>query len=136
MAKGPAKTIIPNFIKETLKNIELVEKKVSFEIFKRVVLRTPVKSGRARGGWHISINKREYFFDDDFVDKNGGTVLQTVLQVLNTLKPGKESTIFFTNNVPYILFLEDGDSTQAPRGMVRVSITQFVNAVNRAARTV
>jgi len=39
------------------------------------------------------------------------------------------STIF--NDVEYIVFLEEGSSTQAPNGMVKVSIRKMIIDINR-----
>ena len=45
---------IAKFINKTNVNLDLVIRKIIFEVFKRIVLRTPCDTGRARGGWQVA----------------------------------------------------------------------------------
>ena len=41
---------------------------------------------------------------------------------------------FIVNNLPYAIPLEYGHSTQAPNGMVRITVERFQQIVDAAAR--
>ena len=92
------------------------QKKIALEVFVRVVRRTPVDTGRARGGWQISI-------DNIPSEETGSTSAPGENEALSALAGlGQNQTVFISNNVPYILFLEEGSSTQAPNGMLALAL--------------
>lgn len=98
----------------------------AFEVFKRVVMRTPVDTGQARSNWLVTLNHET----DDVKNaeitkkkitrgKNKGKIKlkvklgQTATQTLNNGKSTIEATkgddtIFIQNNLPYIGMLEYG----------------------------
>lgn len=95
---------------------------ISFEALRRVIMKTPVDTGRARGNWHIGINAPGRGPDD--VDKGGGGAVSRGARALAFLPPFP--TVFISNNLPYIEALEDGHSRkQAPSGMVKVTIEEL-----------
>jgi len=92
---------LARFENKTKQKLLVVPRKVALEILRRVVMRTPVLSGRARGSWQTTV----------------GAPME--------------------NHVPYIQRLEDGYSTQAPAGMVKITVAEFegiVEAMGRAAQ--
>jgi len=95
---------IEAFTKKTEVITLSVFKKVSFDVFGRVVRRTPVDTGRLKGNWHITPN----------------------------ITLGKR--VFISNNLPYAQAIEDGHSKQAPAGMVKVTVAEFLPIVNKAVR--
>jgi len=115
-----------SFSKDIKKWTEKAEKAALFvfrgtalDIFSKVILRTPVDTGRARGNWQCSLN-----------NPASGEVTGTGRSALGRAKSatGKAKvtdTIYLINNLPYIKKLEYGSSQQAPRGMVRVTISEF-----------
>ena len=80
------------------------------------------RPGRARGGWQVAIGRTT---DNDIerIDPSGSTALSSGLAVIKTAKPF--DVVFIYNNVPYIRELEEGSSTQAPNGMVKLTIAQL-----------
>lgn len=91
------------------------------EVFKNIIMMTPVDSGRAKGNWQCTIG--EPFEGED----DSGSVEK--MQSAVPKKAGK--VVFLTNNVPYIQRLEyDAHSKQAPSGMVRVSLALFEGVLN------
>lgn len=92
-------------------------------IFTEIINRNPVDTGRSRGNWFCTINApsdaAEY---DNFRD--GGSTQDEMLAVVNSAPDF--CNIMLSNNIHYILFLEDGGSKQAPAGMVSVAIDTFV----------
>lgn len=108
-------------------------KKVALELLTRIVEKTPVDTGRARGNWQVAVNTGAGSADISRIDKSGeaeaslsqGTSvsIDAGYSALADLKPF--STIVIFNNVEYIVALEHGHSQrQAPQGMVALSIAE------------
>lgn len=105
-------------------------RKIAFDLFSSIVKKTPVDTGRARGAWEVGLDrsstKRAKKGKTSVVGKQADA-----LRKLSQFKIGQ--SIFITNNVDYIVFLEMGTSTQAPRGMVKLSIGE-IRAAFRGVR--
>lgn len=84
---------------------------------------TPVKTGRARGNWVISIGNQDIRQLQRL--NPSGEPIQIELSKLENSKPG--DTINISNNLTYIQSLEDGTSTQAPEGFVRLNLQTLEN---------
>ena len=76
----------------------------AFELFKRVVIKTPVDTGAARQNWLVTLNSETDEFDTS--KKKGGRVLIDGKRVIKGAK-GDEK-IIIQNNLPYIRMLEYG----------------------------
>lgn len=108
-----------------------VLRKVSLDIFSRIIMRTPVDTGRLRGNWQATLDKPA----NSEIDRLGsgpalGAMTQTVL--------GAESPTMFhlSNTLPYAARIEyEGHSkVQAPAGMVRVTLVEFQSIVEDVLR--
>jgi nucleoid DNA-binding protein len=131
-------------------------RKVALTLIKKVVERTPVDTGRARGNWQVSLNTPRNS-EIGRKDKTGEKVKAEAQSLItNKFFEGNadKTVIWLANNVPYILVLEFGQfvpkdpgpskdkrkdrfgqvlvkggfSVQAPHGMVDVSLGE-VNAM-------
>lgn len=101
----------------------LVHKKIALELFARIVLRTPVDTGRLRGNWQAAVN---VFAPGtlDTTDPGGGETIRAATGIVTGATPF--ATLTLTNNLPYAARIEyDNWSKQAPAGMVRVSVAEF-----------
>lgn len=101
----------------TVNQIRLLQIKISLEALRRIVLKMPVDTGRARGNWQTTINKipdGEKFSDNPVVEGTATILAVPPFAVVN-----------ITNNVPYIVFLENGSSQQAANGMVGVTLEEL-----------
>lgn len=85
-----------------------------------VVTRTPVDTGRARANWQAS-NGAPVLDQLDTTD--AGKALSQGRGVID--QAPKFATTYITNNLDYIQFLEEGSSSQAPQGMVAVTIEEL-----------
>jgi len=94
-----------------------LQRMISLEALKRIVLKTPVDTGRARGNWQTTINIPAVG------EKWDNTNIAAGATIIGTLK--SFGTIFISNNLVYILPLEHGHSKQAPHGMVAVTIEEL-----------
>jgi len=99
-----------------------VTRMIGIEVLKRVILKTPVDTGRARGNWFVSIGAASDAADGA-EDKSGQRSINAGSAVITGLT--KAQSIYLVNNLPYIGALENGHSSQAPVGMVAVTIAEI-----------
>lgn len=111
------------FTEELLpEQVVLFHKKLTLEALARVVRRTPVDTGRARGNWQATIGSPATG-QVDAVDRGGGETVAAGARAIAKLPP--YSVSFLTNNVPYAQRLEEGWSQQAPKGMVALTFAEL-----------
>lgn len=121
---------ISRFVEKAKGNVDLVFRKISIEVFKRVILKSPVLTGRFRANWQVAIGSvpaGTLQIDDKAGTATIAKVTATALQV----QAGQIITL--VNNLAYALPLEYGHSKQAPNGMVRLTVLEFGGIVNKAA---
>lgn len=116
--------------------LNLVVRKVSFDLFARIIMRTPVDTGRARANWFASVNSAsiETTEDTDPGPVNGqgtGDSAARARAQAVTLQAKAGDRIFLMNSLPYILALEDGHSKQAAAGMVKVTLQDYPGIVRK-----
>lgn len=121
---------ISKFVAKTKIKAETVVRRIAFDSFSRVIRRTPVDTGRARANWQVALG---------FLPQGQTLAGSATFGNLSNYKLG--DVIFLANNVPYIGVLEYGGypkspkggagktiggfSTQAPAGMVGVTMTEM-----------
>lgn len=119
----------------------LVKRKVALAILQPIVTATPVGNptlwsaqarrrvrpgyvgGRARGNWFVSIGT-QYAGTTKEVDPNGGRTIQRGQAVINSSAP--LAAIHITNNLPYIVPLNQGHSKQAPAAFVEMAVAKGI----------
>lgn len=142
----------------TSETVRTVQKKITFDLLAGVVRRTPVDEGRARGGWQVGVNEapqpRPTPVDPGKkVGDPTGAALTAAIPKLEKLPD--YAIVFLVNDVPYIVVLDQGlfdpanpgpskdprkgrrgkilvqggFSTQAPAGMVDVTIASIAAEV-------
>jgi hypothetical protein len=133
------------FEKLALDNVEKTFRGTVLDVFSAVVAATPVGNkstwknpqaapkgytgGRLRGNWQTSIGRAK----SGAVDRKGGAGPKR--EVENAVSRLKSSdTITMANNLPYAHAVEYGHSSQAKRGMVRVTLRNFRRLVTANAR--
>lgn len=99
-----------------------LQRKVVLEALRRIVLRTPVDTGRARGNWQTTIS-HPATGQLETVDKQGDDTINKGLAAIATLPPYQ--VVYIANNLEYIEFLEEGSSEQAPDGMVKMTVEEL-----------
>ena len=98
---------------------------IAVDLWSRIILRTPVDIGIARGGWIASLGEPSEF-SPIRIDKEGSATIAEAIAVLSPTRNPFEP-LFLSNNVIYIQPLEDGHSRiQAPQGMVAVSLEEVM----------
>lgn len=123
---GDAKTFALELDAEFREKVEdrLLEvvQKLGMELLQRIVMKTPVDTGRARGGWSVSIGNPSTG-ETGNIDRGGGETISRGAAVITGLT--ELQALWIVNNVEYVSFLEDGHSGQAPAGMVAVSLAEM-----------
>ena len=98
------------------------------DVASKVILRTAVDTGRARGNWQVSLNDPATDVLD-VEDKEGNT---TITAAMDKTEGATGNVWWLTNNLPYIQKLESGThSQQSPSGMVRVTLEEFESALKK-----
>lgn len=111
--------------------IETAVRKIAIDVFREVIMMSPVDTGRFRGNWQVAIGT----IPDGTVeidDKAGTATLAKVQAEALGLKAGE--TIFLVNNLPYARALEYGLSQQAPGGMIRLTVQRWKPIVEAVAQ--
>jgi hypothetical protein len=123
---------IARFVKKANGNVDLVVKKITFDVFSRVIRKTPVDTGRARGNWLCSTD------NPLTVQLSGARSAEATISDMGAiaLRQPAGGVVYLTNNLPYIHRLENGWSQQAPAGMVGTTLTELPYIVQVQAREV
>lgn len=111
-----------------------VIRKVAFDMSNGIIQKTPVKTGRARMNWALGIGTPNTQTTDS-VDPGGSAAANLILSGLADYDYESGNPIFITNSLPYIVPLENGHSTQAPNGMVKITVAEFQNYVEGAGKS-
>ena len=133
MALGSFELDIARFVEKAKGNIDLVVRKISLDLFSRVIEKSPVLTGRFRANWQVAIGSIPEG-TLDLTDPSGAATISRVQAVTLGLKAGDIVTL--VNNLPYARPLEYGHSKQAPAGMVRLSVSEYPQVVTQAASEV
>ena len=131
-----AASSIRNVAKNIRGNADLTVRKVALAIDQALVLSTPVDTGRARSNWQVNVAAPAEGVVTSFPKAEGdavglpGTSGTFAMQaaIANT-KGYSGGGIYITNNLPYIIPLNDGHSKQAEPGFVENAILNGIRAV-------
>ena len=101
-------------------------RRICLEALSRIVLKTPVDTGRARGNWNVGIGEIDETTDFELFDKTGSKSLRRGGKEIG--KYAREDgfpNVYISNNLPYANRLENGWSKQAPKGMVALTAIEL-----------
>lgn len=114
--------------------VEQIVRKLTLDIVANLVAApseggTPVDTGWARANWVPEIGRARTTTAGTYAQAAAGNA-STAEQQAGAAKilswKLKQGTIHVTNNVPYIIRLNEGSSRQAPRGFVQAAIAKAV----------
>lgn len=102
-------------------------RRVALLLLTGVTLGTPVDTGRARANWLVGVNapRRQ---TEGATDPTGQATLAQGEQVIAAARGDDE--VWLSNNLPYILKLNEGSSPQAPPGYIQDAIDASLDALN------
>ena len=110
------------------------------EVAARLIRKTPVKEGVARGNWNASIDAMDASWSPTRTDRQGHATLAKASNTAQRMKFFDGQTFYMTNAVPYIQVLDDGrrmvdgklqGSIQSPDGMSRPTIREMEPTIKR-----
>lgn len=136
-------TQIRTMAKRVVANTNALQRKVALAIDQALVTGTPVLTGRARNNWQIGIGGAPGgVLGPDVPKGKGATARKAALtasgasvtaDVLSrnaaAIATGKGEDIHLTNNLPYIVPLNEGHSKLAPAGFIELAIQAGSQAV-------
>ena len=99
------------------------------EALARIIELTPVDSGKARGGWGVTVagTGSEDPVSLPAPDKDGATTLRNGLtELLGYGRGGRFPVITINNSTPYIHILEYGSRGSAPHAMVSLVLAELM----------
>lgn len=114
------------FEEEVVDVVVAVHQKLALTALTRVVMMSPVDTGRFRGNWTVAIGAPN-MKNDYPADKNGSGVIAREAPTVTGIKGF--CTSWLSNNVPYAEALENGHSQQAPGGMVAITFAELSKIV-------
>jgi hypothetical protein len=106
--------------------LDTVTRKVTLDLFTAVVQKSPVDTGRFKGNWNVSTTTPNVSVSATVNGARGLTEAQKALGI------PAGGIAYLSNGLPYARRLEYGYSGQAPAGMVRLSVREFRQFVERA----
>lgn len=104
----------------------LITRKFGIDALSRIVMRSPVDTGRFRANWNVSFGA----FDTSTTeskDKSGGETIGRGTVTVNGMQ--RPLVVWISNSLPYAEALESGHSKQAPLGMVAVTFAELSSIV-------
>lgn len=117
---------LDRFADKTGIKLETIVRKVTFDLFSKVILRSPVDTGRFRANWNVAYGAPNLSTSSSV---GNGAARSEAAKAL-TLPVG--GVTYLANGLPYARRLEFGWSKQAPSGMVRLSAQEFNAFVRKA----
>lgn len=119
---------IEKFIAKTELKMERTFRGIALDLFSKIILRTPVLSGRLVNNWFIGINYQSSETTED-TDKSRRAALKRSTDM--TLKAKLGDSIYFVNNLEYADVIENGGVNRRPYGMVKRTVAEFKNVVKQ-----
>ena len=126
----------------------VVLKKIGVDLLRSTVMATPVGNpdlwqspapkgyvgGRLRANWNASIGTPD-LSTSTVTDKSGTATIASGALIFNAAN--SERDLYIMNSLPYVREIEyEGHSSQAPAGMVRITVAKFQSFVDKAARSI
>ena len=93
-----------------------------------IVLATPKDLGGAQANWFVSIDSPSTEVTENIDGEANKAVQSKIIQNA----PTNFSSIFISNNLPYIARLNDGYSDQAPKGFIEKAVIAAEKNVEKA----
>ena len=95
---------LKKFSDKTGIELEVVVRKIAFDIYRGITEKTPVLTGRAKGNWNIGLGRINNSINESATSTPKGSAGKLKIP----LKGAGLKSIYITNNLPYIYTLEYG----------------------------
>ncbi|WP_238591839.1 HK97 gp10 family phage protein [Pseudomonas abietaniphila] len=124
---------LQQFRDQTLENMDEIFRKTVIQIGTSVIRLSPVDTGRFVGNWQFTIDQPASGTLENYDKEKHETIARFISEV-QALTFGQ--TAYLVNNLPYAIPLEYQHSSQAPAGMVGITLELFDQFVREAVREV
>lgn len=122
---------VNRFVQKAKKRQDEAVRKIALELYQKIVIKTPVDTGRARANWAVGLNRMPASTTSK---TQWRAVKKAAEDLMKRIVAG--DIIYITNNLDYIIYLEQGTSQQAPAGMVAVTLREYPGIVQKSVREV
>lgn len=130
-----SKVMSPKEIEALVKGrVDRVMRAGAMEATGRIMQRTPVDTGRARANWNASVDEADGSVNEAATDSASKQAQGQALAASVQFADGEKFVL--ANGLPYIERLEAGSSTQAPAGMVELTLAELKPFIESAAEKV
>jgi len=121
VARSNYKEVLKKVKAETPKKIDKALQDTAVETISKMIDRTPVDTGAAKYHWFMRLTPSERF-DKARVDPSGALPKARAKRDVKLFKVGGK--VYLINSAPYFIYLERGSSTQAPQGVVAITMQE------------
>ena len=118
---------------KTEQRLDQVVRAVRLDAVTLVIEKMPVDTGQARGSVIASIGSPAS--SPKILDKTNDTAA-AIARAQGSINAPTDNIFYVTSNIPYMKFLENGSSQQAPLGMFKISAIQLQNAIRKKIKDV
>ena len=105
-------------------------RKVTIDLFGKVINMSPVDTGRFKANWQCTLDAAATT-PLNSTDKDGASTMATMQDAVASFPLGRVT--YMSNALDYAYGLEYGNSKQAPLGMIRLTAREFDTAIQAAA---
>tara|TARA_R110000824_G_scaffold66023_4_gene171612 strand:+ start:1009 stop:1401 length:393 start_codon:yes stop_codon:yes gene_type:complete len=121
---------LKKFSDKTGIELEVVVRKIAFDIYRGITEKTPVLTGRAKGNWNIGLGRINNSINESATSTPKGSAGKLKIP----LKGAGLKSIYITNNLPYIYTLEYGNASRTPNNMVSSTMNETARMVRNVIR--
>lgn len=111
---------IAALVERQVGEVESRFRNTTYNLFRAIVERSPVDTGRFISNWNVSTGAPDYSYSPGNHD-----IIRAVGEVEKVLTLNTSQGFFIANGAPYGQLLEYGYSQKAPIGMIRISIAEL-----------
>ena len=115
--------------------VDQLGRAVGLELGSRIIKMTPVDTGRAQCNWNSSIGDPDPTVTEQAV-RGGGPALNRLAATVGEFQLSEGKSFYLTNGLPYIEPLNEGTSTQAPKGWIQEAVAQVRIMIPRINRRI
>ncbi len=110
-----------------LGNVDTLGRMAGLELGRRLILKSPRRSGRFSQNWNASVDRPDSSTHDVTSE---GYALAAGRPIVSGFRLSRQA-LWWTNGLPYAERLENGYSKQAPAGMIAVTEREMRSVIDR-----
>ena len=119
--KSTYKAVLKKAERDTIVRIDKAIQNTAVSAISKMIDRTPVDTGAAKYHWFVRPLPNEKF-DKSRTDASGQLPKTRAKGDIKIFRAGM--TVWLVNSAPYFKYLEQGSSSQAPAGVVAITLSE------------